>query len=84
MTIYRVYSTYHDASESGTTEYGSYSSLEGAQDRVARVWTKKQYPDGYEDSSAGRHIHDGMDWYAIYIAEVEVDKDTDDDCCGYT
>lgn len=84
MTIYRVYESYHDASESGTTEYGCFTSLETAQDLVARLWKDREYPDGYEDGPSGRWLHDGWDSYSIHIMKIELDKEIKEDCCGYT
>lgn len=84
MIIYRVYQPYHESSESGTTEYGAFSSLDHAKDLIARLWKEKGYPGGYEDGPSGRWVHDGWHSFAIYIHEIEIDKEIKEDCCGYT
>lgn len=84
MIVYRVYQPYHDSSESGTTEYGYFSSLDRAKDLVARLWKEKKYPDGYEDGPSGRWVRNGWDSCSIHIREIEIDKEIKDNCCGYT
>lgn len=84
MNIYRVYESYHSSSESGTIEYGYFSSLAVARDLVARIWKEKAYPDGYEDGPSGRWVHNGWESCSIHIREIEIDKEMKEDCCGYT
>ena len=84
MNIYRVYESYHDSSESGTIEYGYFSSFDVAKNLVVKLWKEKQYPDGYEEGPSGRGSYDGCCSCAIHIREIEMDKEIREDCCGYT
>jgi hypothetical protein len=85
VTIYRVYTTYHESSESGTIEYGFYSTLEKAKQRAKEVWIA-QYPDcQYEEKESGSlYCHNGWDSISIYVSSFELDTDMHKDNCGYT
>ena len=85
MTIYRVYESYHDSSESGTHEYGYYTDLERAKQRARAVWKQKDYPEEYSVSEMGElSANNGFHWTSISIREIEVDTDLDQNMCGYT
>lgn len=83
--IYRVYESYHDSSESGTLEYGCYSTLAKAKQRALEVWKQQDYgnidvvhpcgsvcgvPNGW---GAGQHIR---------VSEIELDAQSN--IVGYT
>ena len=85
MTIYRVYESYHDSSESGTYEYGYFSSLDVALARAKGVWAQKNYPKGYKViDDGGLYAHTGWDSCLISISKIEVDQPINDNNCGYT
>jgi hypothetical protein len=85
MKVYRVYEGYHANDEAGTYEYGYFSTLEKAADRVKDVWEKKQYPSDYQvDERGGRFVNLGWDDCEIRVRPIEVDVPTEDDCCIFT
>lgn len=81
--VYRVYEAFHDPAESGTFEYGTYSTLDKAQMRMLKVWKDKKYPD-YTYSEMNLYAYGIGDSYSISIETIEVDKDIDDKNVGYT
>lgn len=85
MEIYRVYRSYHESSESGTVEYGYYSSLEAAKRRALEVW-KTNYGDlEPEDLGNGSlYAATGWDSVSIYVRPIEVDVVTEQTEVGYT
>jgi len=85
MKIYRVFTSYHESSESGTHEYGYYSTLDAAKKRARDVWamTYAEYiPEELEGGSLVSHTG----WYSlsITVSDIEVDKDTENQVVGYT
>lgn len=83
-TVYRVYSSYHESSESGTTEYGTYSTLDGARARALEVWTANKYPEPTADATGSLYASMGWDSVGITVLPVELDQPTNSDRCGYT
>ena len=84
MKIYRVYESFHDPSESGTNEYGYYSTLELAKTRAKEVWAKK-YPDiEYEEYDTSLYHRGTWDNISISIEQHEVDQDIAYTNIGYT
>lgn len=86
MTIYRVYRPYHESSESGTYEYGYYSSHDRAKQRALDVWKEKDFGNDYEVLPNGGLIEHGA-WggtTVIYVDTIEVDNDCNDNMVGYT
>jgi hypothetical protein len=84
MKIFRVYESYHSDSESGTYEYGCFSTLELAQARLAEIWAEKKYPDDAEKHDTYYMASSMGDYTTVAIDEIEVDKKTDENNCGYT
>jgi hypothetical protein len=87
MKIYRVYSSYHESSESGTYDYGYYTDHERAKQRAKDVWANKGYGEYRpEDISPNGSIHvsDGWGICSINVQSIELDVDTDHNTCGYT
>jgi hypothetical protein len=85
--VYRVYNSYHYDDESGTTEYGTYSTLEKAKKRLAEVVAKDAGKLGFEIDPNGRcgwQIYGCGDRTYFYISEIPLDKDVERDCNGYT
>ena len=85
-SIFRVYESFHTSSESGTNEYGCYSSLEKAKARLETIWMKKGYPDPKPEhkKDSGWFAYHGWDDCSIDIAKITIDEDTDNECIGYT
>lgn len=85
MTIYRVFTSYHESSESGTHEYGYYSTLERARNRARDVWAMEyaEYIPG-EHPSGSLTSHTGWDSISITVLAIDVDKDTENQVVGYT
>lgn len=85
MTIYRVYTSYHESSESGTHEYGYYSTLEAAKKRAKNVWAM-EYAEYPPEESAGGSLsyYDGWNSMNICVSSIEVDVDTENQVVGYT
>jgi hypothetical protein len=85
MKVYRVYESYHYDDESGTVEYGCYSTLELAQARMNVVWDAQKYGERSEKySSPTRILSASQDGPSIGIVEITVDEDTNDTRVGYT
>ena len=86
MKIWRLYKPYHDSSESGTIEFGYYSTHERAKQRAVDVWNKSDYGEiGTADSSGSLHSQSGWgDSVSVYVSEIELDQDSDRNMCGYT
>lgn len=85
MTVYRVFESYHERSESGTIEYGTFSSRSLAEARLAAVWAQKQYPPpSSRCDESGWFGRDKWTYYSIEIREVMVDEETDRAQIGYT
>jgi hypothetical protein len=84
MQVYRVYESYHADDESGTYEYGTFSTLEKAWARLKAVWAEKKYPDNFKDSELSRSASGMWEITYISISPIEVDKDENDNHCGYT
>lgn len=86
MFVYRVYESYHYDDESGTKEYGTFSTLELAKARVAKMWEFNKYPsEGFEDYENGsRTVDSGWDYCTIHVEEIEVDKEINGDNVGFT
>lgn len=84
MTVHRVYESYHSDSDSGTYEYGTFSTLEKARDRMHEVWAKKGYPKDCQWSDDGCEFHGAWDGCYIYISHIELDVPRDEDYVGYT
>ena len=86
MKLYRVYKSYHESDCSGTVEFGCYSSIEQAEKRISEVWKNRNYPEPKPEdkSTSGWSVDDGWDFISIKIVEMEVDKDIEKDCYGYT
>lgn len=85
MKTYRVFTSYHESSESGTHEYGYYSTLGAARKRARDVWamTYAEYIPG-ELESGSLVSHTGWDSISITVSAIEVDKDTENQVVGYT
>lgn len=86
MKIYRVFTAYHEPDESGTYEYGCYSSFEKAEKRVSEVWKEKNYPEPKpEDKTpSGWYSNSLWDSISVRISEIEIDNDIDEEFNGYT
>ena len=86
MTVWRVYRPYHESSESGTIEFGYYSTEERAKQRALEAWRENDYGDISEvDQSGSIHAQSGWgDSISIYVSEIEVDHDSNHNVCGYT
>lgn len=85
--VYRVYEVYHDFSESGTLEYGYYSTLVGAKQRALDVWKQKDYGDIGEVRPCGTLCGVPSGWGSgpyIHVSEIELDADTHSDIVGNT
>ncbi len=87
--VFRVYEPYHYDDESGTYEYGVYSTLAKAQVRAQMIWVKKKYP-GEEKTAVEEMTEHGIkvpyygDWHEILIDHITVDIDIDKNNCGWT
>ena len=90
MKIYRVYEHYHISCESGTYEYGIFSSREKAVERLKKIYkeSKKEYPKNKFEFSPKKgylYIKDYLDWdRKIYIQEFELDEKMNYFNLGYT
>lgn len=85
MIIYRVHEAFHDPSESGTHEYGYFTTHDAAKKRALDVWVQKKYPDDYKILPLGSlYAHTGWEGVSISISEIEVDKAINDEVVGYT
>lgn len=85
MNVYRVYEPYHYDDESGTHEYGTFSTVEYATFRVAKVWAEKKYPEVFEQyETGGRYARGAWDYCQIIVESIEVDKDINEENVGYT
>ena len=85
--VYRVYESYHDSSESGTIEYGYYSSLARAKQRALEAWKQKDYGDIDEVYPCGSICGAPSGWGSgpyIRVSEIEIDIDTQSNNVGYT
>lgn len=82
--VFRVYEPFHESSESGTYEYGTYSSYEDAATRLEAMWSMRGYPQPEEKSEWDWYADFQMDTYRMYISKVEIDRDTNDELTGYT
>lgn len=84
--VYRVYESFHDPAESGTFEYGVYSTLERATLRMIRVWKDKGYPQPSigDATDTSMFVYNMGDNYSMYVETIEVDKDISDKNVGYT
>lgn len=84
MLIYRVFEPYHESSESGTIEYGTFSSRLLAEARLAAVWAQKKYSPPTSRSKNGWFGSDSWGSFSIKIQEVMVDEETEIERVGYT
>jgi len=86
MFVYRVYETYHYSDESGTYEYGTFSTPELASARVATMWAFKRYPKTFEVTELGGRFSTlgYSDYTQIHVSKITVDEEINDDHCGYT
>lgn len=85
MKIFRVYEPFHCSDKSGTYEYGSYSTLAQAKDRMRKVWEIKKYPTPDKASTETCLFYIGFDeGTSIYISEISVDVDIEQTEVGYT
>ena len=76
MKIYRVYEPFHELNERGTYEYGYFSTLEKANERLAEVWKEKGYPDPNPEDKTDMswYADNGWGWLGIGIQEITVDE----------
>ena len=74
----------HESSESGTHEYGIYSSPDLATARAKDIWKQCDYPEGYEETTGGLYLSTGWDSFSVSISEYVTDVPIDKDMCGYT
>ena len=89
MKVYRVYSPFHQSDESGTYEYGIFSSREKAVERLKEIYKKeiKENPDykfEFKPKRGALHIDDGFDIWSYYIEEFDVDEEIKRVNIGYT
>ncbi len=86
MKVYRVYENYHSDDEAGTLEYGTYSSLEKAQARLAAMWLQSKYPDPKPEDvkDSGWYANDGWDGVSINVQCIVVDEDRNDNRVVFT
>jgi len=85
MTIYRVFTSYHESSESGTHEYGYYSTLGAAKKRAKEVWAMEYAEYIPEELESGSLVsHTGWDSLSITVLAIKVDEDTENQVMGYT
>ena len=85
MIVYRVYEPFHSSSESGTNEYGIFSTLEGAQARIADIWAANGYPDNPTQNANGWFASGAWETFSIRIASVVLDETKHHKTCiGYT
>lgn len=84
--VFRVYSSFHEFDESGTYEYGYYSTHEKALARLIYVWNKAGYPQPKEKNKTetGWYVRTTWDGISIDIQRCAIDEDIDDDLIGYT
>lgn len=87
--VYRIYQPYHESSESGTYEYGIYSSKERVKRRLLQLYKELVKEKGWENVVLhweGLYIKiQGWDSYEyIWVRKYELDRDIEDDVCGYT
>ena len=87
--IYRVYEPYHSSEESGTYEYGYFSTRKKAEERLMEIY-KQERKEGESDIFEFRPkkgylcLSSGNGWRWIYIEEVKVDKKIEEKNTGYT
>ena len=85
MIVYRVYEPFHSSSESGTNEYGIFSTVEGAQAHVADIWEANGYPDNPTKNANGWSASGPWETFSIRIVRVVLDeKKRNSTCIGYT
>lgn len=84
MHIYRVFEPYHYDDESGTYEYGYFTTLEAAKKRMETVWAQKGYGEPTDRKEMYLSQFDGFSMTSICINEYPVDKDFEARDVGYT
>lgn len=83
-SVYRVFEAFHDSSESGTEEYGVYSTIGKARARCEAVWKQKGYPIPETFDNHGMYAYHQMDTYNIRITPITLDADKEIKLVGYT
>lgn len=91
MKIYRVYHPFHESSESGTIEFGYFSTLEKAKE-VLKQTIEFMKKDGYWKDDDVEWDKDGLGYYlkgmqyesGAYIQEFELDEEMQKETIGYT
>ena len=87
MKVYRVFERYHASGESGTIEYGIFSSKEVAAKRAWEIWNRKGYPNDEVKEFPGGSLFcckDPFEVYDISVQEYELDEEINVDITGYT
>ena len=87
LKVYRVYSMFHESDESGSDEYGIFSDLDKAKDRMRKVAQENitSHTVETEESDFCFSIHNCWgDCLSVRIKEYELDINYDDRIIGYT
>ena len=84
MIIYRVYTAFHEASESGTHEYGYFSNFDAAKKRAREVFAKNCQEEPIESDNGSLSYYDGWYSYSVNIERILVDKEMNETNVGYT
>jgi hypothetical protein len=91
MKVYRVYEHYHISCESGTYEYGIFSSREKALERLKEIYEKekKEYPRNkfkFNSKKGYLYVKDRLAYFdrQVCIDEFELDEKINYFNFGYT
>ncbi|GIW70264.1 MAG: hypothetical protein KatS3mg101_1011 [Patescibacteria group bacterium] len=90
MKVYRIYEPYHESSESGTVDYGIFSSKDKAIEVLKKICKEKRKKNGKRWNFCKRGRLPYLFYLAwdesrcVYIKEYDLDKEILEDIVGYT